>query len=117
MDYVNHWNQLFYIYKKCSRIGMLKRNGHRKWYWLGIFLYAVLSILVFLGTQSSVYNVVITIATEFTIAFLVGYVLSWKMAEKLKNAHRCQYLKRSYMFATVCLEEISVQIKHYLSCR
>ncbi|WP_324011241.1 hypothetical protein [Aeromonas hydrophila] len=85
MDYVNHWNQLFYIYKQCSRIGMLKRNGHRKWYWLGVFLYAVLSILVFLGTQSSVYNVVITIATEFTIAFLVGYVLSWKNGREVKE--------------------------------
>ncbi|WP_309266848.1 hypothetical protein [Aeromonas salmonicida] len=85
MDFVNHWNQLFHIYKRCSRIGMLRRNGHAKWYWLGISLYAAISLLVFLGTYGDTYNIVITIVVEFMTAFIVGYVLSWKNGREVRD--------------------------------
>ncbi|WP_421173998.1 hypothetical protein [Aeromonas enteropelogenes] len=85
MDHVNHWNQLFHMYKNCSRIGMLKRNGHKRWYWIGISSYVAISVLVFLWTKDSSYNLVLTIVTEFAVAFLVGYMLSWRIGRYAKE--------------------------------
>ncbi|RQM77983.1 hypothetical protein EHZ47_02215 [Aeromonas jandaei] len=86
MDYVDHWNELFFIYKRCSRITMLMRNGHKKWVVIGMSLYAMISMLAFFTTYESPYNVVVTVAVEFATAYLVGYVLSWKNGESIGNA-------------------------------
>lgn len=85
MDYVNHWNELFYIYKQCSRIGLLQRNGNSMWYISGMTFYAVMSFCVFWVTYESAYNLVATIFSEFTLALLVGYILSWKNGREVRE--------------------------------
>lgn len=86
VDYVNHWGELFRLYRRCSRIAMLRRNGHMKWVITGMSLYTAISMMVFFTTYESLYNVAITIATEFATAYVVGYVLSWKNGQGISGA-------------------------------
>lgn len=94
MDYVNHWNQLFSIYKQCSRIGILKRNGNVRWYWIGLSLYVFISLAIFFLTYDYIYNLMVTIVAEFAVAFVVGYALSWKNGQSVRDCSSLSIMER-----------------------
>lgn len=73
---------------------MLRRNGHMKWVITGMSLYAAISMIAFFTTYGSLYNVAITVVTEFATAYVVGYVLSWKNGQSISGANSLSVSER-----------------------
>ncbi|WP_421257655.1 hypothetical protein [Aeromonas sp. 600886] len=65
-----------------------------KWVITGLSLYAAISAIAFFTTYGSLYNLAITVVTEFVTAYVVGYVLSWKNGQSISGANSLSVSER-----------------------
>ncbi|MGY3855375.1 hypothetical protein ACW5W8_21525 [Aeromonas aquatilis] len=65
-----------------------------KWVITGMSLYAAISMMAFFTTYGSLYNVAITVVTEFATAYVVGYVFSWKNGQSISGANSLSVSER-----------------------